>query len=207
MQQYTLLYATSNEYEIIRPVGNRKVSKKLSLVSGVELGTSPLENAKIKARSYYDAFRKQSLNILVFSCDTGLYFDNIPEEYQPGIHVRHIGGKCLTDEEMVIYYSQLAKKFGSLTARYRNAICFYKDEEYVYESMDDKLSGKPFLLVQHPRDKIRSIGFPLDSISVQIESGTYYYDLEDCNRETCTLDEFAMDNGFCIFFQKCLECF
>lgn len=39
-----------------------------------ENGKNPLENAKIKAKIYYQAF-----NIPVFSCDSGLYFDNLPD--------------------------------------------------------------------------------------------------------------------------------
>jgi len=52
-----------------------------------EDGNTPLENARQKALAYYRAFR-----IPVFSCDSGLYFDQVPEEVQPGVHVRTIKG-------------------------------------------------------------------------------------------------------------------
>ena len=202
----TLLYATSNCAKIetmqrrLAPLGITLIGLKEMEQKGFDIpevdetGKSPLENARIKAKAYYDLFQMP-----VFSCDTGLYFDNLPEEYQPGVHVRHINGTCLTDEEMVVYYSGLAKKFGTLTGRYRNAICFYIDNSHIYESMDDSLSGKPFLLVEQPRDKVRRAGFPLDSISLEIESGKYYYDM--CVKK---LDEVAMDEGFCKFFQEIL---
>ena len=45
-----------------------------------ESGKTPLENAEIKARAYYEAF-----HMPVFSCDSGLYFDELSEEEQPGI--------------------------------------------------------------------------------------------------------------------------
>ena len=61
----------------------------------VENGKTPLENAEIKARAYFEAF-----HMPVFSCDSGLYFDELAEEEQPGIHVRRVGGKELTDAEM-----------------------------------------------------------------------------------------------------------
>lgn len=48
-------------------------------------GNTPLENARMKALAYYETFR-----IPVFSCDSGLYFDNVPDEVQPGIHVRNV---------------------------------------------------------------------------------------------------------------------
>ena len=69
-----------------------------------ETGSTPLENARIKALAYYRAF-----DMPVFSCDSGLYFDNVPDELQPGVHVRNVNGKCLSDDEMVEYYSGLAK--------------------------------------------------------------------------------------------------
>lgn len=53
-----------------------------------ETGKSPLENARLKAIAYYKAF-----HIPVFSCDSGLYFDNVPDEIQPGVHVRNVNGK------------------------------------------------------------------------------------------------------------------
>lgn len=40
-----------------------------------EQGATPLENARQKAEVYYQAFR-----IPVFSCDTGLYLDGVPDE-------------------------------------------------------------------------------------------------------------------------------
>ena len=50
-----------------------------------ENGKTPLENAEIKAKAYYEAFQMP-----VFSCDSGLYFDELQEEEQPGLHVRRI---------------------------------------------------------------------------------------------------------------------
>ena len=70
-----------------------------------EDGKTPLENARQKARAYFDAF-----HIPVFSCDSGLYFDNVPDEIQPGVHVRTVNGKYLTDDEMIAYYTGLAQK-------------------------------------------------------------------------------------------------
>ena len=56
---------------------------------------------------YYDAFQMP-----VFSCDSGLYFDNVPDQVQPGVHVRNVNGKCLSDEEMLDYCGGLAKQYG-----------------------------------------------------------------------------------------------
>ena len=94
-----------------------------------EDGNTPLENARLKAMAYYEAFQ-----IPVFSCDSGLYFDNVPNEVQPGVHVRNVNGKCLSDDEMIDYYSGLVKAYGNLVARYRNAICFVMDNTHIYEA-------------------------------------------------------------------------
>ena len=102
-----------------------------------EDGDSPLENARKKAKCYYDVFQ-----IPVFSCDTGLYFENVPEDKQPGVHVRRVNGKNLSDAEMLAYYSGLAAEYGGLHAYYRNAICLIMDEEHIYESgMIGKANG------------------------------------------------------------------
>lgn len=160
----------------------------------VEDGNTPLENAEKKARAYYEAF-----DMPVFSCDSGLYLDEVTEEEQPGIHVRTVGGKYLTDEEMLEHYAGLARKYGGVTARYRNAICLVMDEEHVYKAMEESMASEPFLITDKPHP-FRKKGFPLDSLSIDIKSGKYYYDLE--NDE---LDKVAVEDGFREFFEKVLE--
>lgn len=160
-----------------------------------EAGNTPLENARLKAWAYYEAFQMP-----VFSCDSGLYFDNVPDEIQPGVHVRNVNGKCLSDEEMQEYYTSLVRQFGKLTARYKNAICFVIDETHVYEAMEPSMESEKFILTDKPHSTIRKKGFPLDSISVDIKTGKYYYDLPEKNWE-----QFAVEDGFLMFFQKVLD--
>ena len=155
----------------------------------VENGKTPLENAEIKARAYFEAF-----HMPVFSCDSGLYFDELSDDEQPGIHVRRVGGKELTDEEMTEYYAALAKKHGGrITGRYRNAIYFILDEEHHYSSMDMSIATEPFILVTKPHEK-RVPGFPLDCLSIDIATGKYYYDLETKDVST------SVDEGVRAFF-------
>lgn len=160
-----------------------------------ENGSSPLENARQKALAYYKAFQ-----IPVFSCDSGLYFDNVPDEIQPGVHVRNVNGKCLTDEEMMEHYAGLVRQYGNLVARYKNAICFVVDEEHIYEAMDDSLASEPFILTDKPHSAIRKKGFPLDSMSMDIRTNKYYYDLS-----AEELEQFAVEDGFLEFFRKVLN--
>ena len=195
-----ILYGTTNHGKLlamqksiegldIELIGLRDVKGELPQIN--ENGKTPLENAEIKARAYFEAF-----HLPVFSCDSGLYFDELTEEEQPGIHVRRVSGKELTDEEMTEYYVSLAAKHGGrITGRYRNAIYFILDENHHYSSMDMSIATEPFILVTKPHTK-RVPGFPLDSLSVDIATGKYYYDLETKDVST------SVDDGVRAFFGK-----
>ena len=199
-----LLYGTTNQGKLewmrrrLAPIFGLEVIGLMDmqppLPSVQENGLTPLENARIKAWAYYEAF-----HCPVFSCDSGLYFEGLPQEIQPGIHVRRVGGKELTDDEMTEYYSGLAKQYGDITARYKNAVCLVWDKEHSYESMEESLSGEPFLLTARPHPK-RQKGFPLDCLTKNIVTGAYYYDMVE-NRQ----DQADTDNGFLLFFQKILR--
>ena len=159
-----------------------------------EDGHTPLENARQKAKAYYKFFKMP-----VFSCDSGLYFDNVPEEIQPGVHVRTVNGKYLADDEMITYYSGLAHKYGNLTARYKNAICFILDSSHIYEAMELSMESGKFIITEKPH-KIIKKGFPIDSLSIDIKSGRYYYDLPEEK-----LEQMAVEDGFIKFFEKVLK--
>ena len=157
-----------------------------------ENGNDPLENAVIKATAYYNA-----VHAPVFSCDSGLYIDELEDTLQPGVHIRNINGKRLSDDEMISYYSGIAKKCGGLChGIYRNAICFIYDDKHIYKYSGNDLSGKPFIISSKPHQK-RNAGFPLDSLSIQIDTGKYYYDLEE---EIVA----SMASGFQNFFKRVL---
>lgn len=161
----------------------------------IESGSTPLENARLKAMAYYRAFRMP-----VFSCDSGLYFDNVPDDIQPGVHVRNVNGRCLSDGEMVEYYSGLARQYGDLVACYKNAICFVADENCIYESMDESMASEKFILTDKPHSAIRKRGFPLDSLSIDMKTNKYYYDLADDE-----LEQFAVEDGVLSFFEKIIK--
>lgn len=197
-----LLYGTGNPAKLaamqrrlepldVEVIGLKEIDMELPEID--EDGNTPLENARKKALAYYAAFKMP-----VFSCDSGLYIDDIPEEDQPGVHVRTINGKYLTDEEMIGHYSSLAKKYGDLTARYRNAICLVLDDEHVYEAMEESMASEPFIITEKPHAILRK-GFPLDSLSINRKTGKYYYDLEEDE-----LDQVAVEDGFLEFFKRYL---
>ena len=198
-----ILYGTTNQGKLqamkksvegmdIEVISLRDLACDLPAI--LENGKTPLENAEIKARAYYEAF-----HMPVFSCDSGLYFDELTGEEQPGIHVRRVGGKELTDAEMTEYYASLAEKHGGrITGRYRNAIYFILDENHHYSSMDMSIATEPFILVSKPHEK-RVPGFPLDALSVDIETGKYYYDLAVKDVST------SVDEGVRMFFGEIFD--
>ena len=158
-----------------------------------EIGSTPLENAEIKARAYFDAFKTP-----VFSCDSGLYFDGLDDDEHPGIYVRRVGGRELNDAEMTEYYAALSLRHGgNIIGRYRNAIYLILDEDRHYSSMDISIATEPFILASKPHEKSVQ-GFPLDRLSKDIKSGEYYYDM-DCPTLTTDTEE-----GLRAFFAKAL---
>ncbi|MCL2498549.1 MAG: hypothetical protein FWF06_08065 [Symbiobacteriaceae bacterium] len=198
-----LIYGTTNEAKLIfmkkrlEPLGieilglgdvgapQRKI---------VESGRSPLENARIKALAYY-----HELKLPLFSCDSGLYIDNLPDHRQPGVNIRG-DNDHMDDEETIAFYAALAAEFGGkMTARYQNAICLVLDDQQVYEYMGEDIASERFYLVTNPHPQRRK-GFPLDSISIHIASGLYYYD------RTADSDKYIpTDDGFAAFFQRVLR--
>lgn len=198
-----ILYGTTNQAKFdsmkqitdalgVEIIGLNDLNQPLPQIK--ESGNNPLENAEIKARAYYNAF-----SMPVFSCDSGLYFDGLDETLQPGTYVRRVGGKELTDEEMINYYSNLSEKNGGkLIGRYRNAICLIVNESTCFSSMDETLATEPFILVSTPHRK-RIEGFPLDSLSVNIASGKYYYDMQED-----VANQIDIVQGFKAFFENSL---
>jgi 8-oxo-dGTP diphosphatase len=199
-----LIYGTTNKAKIefmkkrIEPLRIEMLS--LNDVNAPKLdidenGNTPLENAKIKALAYYRVLRKP-----VFSCDSGLYIDGLEVARQPGAHVRSVGGRELDDEGAITYFSSMAAEFGgSMTARYQHAICLVMDENRIYEHMGEDIASERFLIVSKPHEK-RNEGFPLDSLSVHIESGEYYYDMNDQAKKLA-----EGDDGFAAFFKRILS--
>lgn len=203
MNKITLLFGTGNPSKLntmreslegmdIGLLSLRDMEKSPPEVA--ESGSSPLENARIKALAYYRHY-----GIPVFSLDSGLFFENVSDGLQPGVHVRNVAGKKLSDNEMIAYYSALAREYGGrLTARYKNALCLVMSENEIYQSMDESLWGKAFYLTDTPHKRMHQEGFPLDRLSVDIASGEYYYDLPKSV-------ETSMNTGFRSFFENYLK--
>ena len=173
-----VLFATTNPAKV-------KKYKKALEEKGIELitikdldfklninenGKNATENAYIKAKAYYDATK-----ITTIGMDNCLFIEELPEEKQPGTHVRRVNGKELTDEEMIEYYTNLIKKYGGkLTAKWIYGIVIYNGKE----AKKYTWSKSNFYLIDKPCKK-RNPGYPLDSISVMPENNKYWLELTD----------------------------
>jgi len=51
-----------------------------------EIGSSPLDNARAKAETYYRFIGRR-----IFACDSGLFIEGLDSELQPGVKFRRLG--------------------------------------------------------------------------------------------------------------------
>ena len=178
-----VLFATTN------PAKVKKYKEKLE-EKGIELitlkdldfkidinenGKNAIENAYIKAKAYYDATKMATIGM-----DNNLFIDGLPEEKQPGTHVRRINGKELSDDEMIEHYTNLVKEYGNkLTAKwvYGMVVCSNNGvKEYSW-------SKSHFYFIDKPCEK-RNPGYPLDSISIIPEYNKYLVELSDEDKKS-----------------------
>lgn len=133
-----------------------------------ENGKDAIENARIKAKAYYEVTK-----ITTIGMDNNLFIEELPEEKQPGTHVRRINGKELNDEEMIEHYTNLVKENGGkLTAKWVYGMVVYDGkQEKIYTWSKDH-----FYFIDKPSHK-RNPGYPLDSISIIPEFNKYLVEL------------------------------
>lgn len=173
-----ILFATTNQAKVNKyaiPLREKGIElltiKDLDInIKVEENGKDAIENAIIKAKTYYEATK-----ITTIGMDNNLFIEELPEEKQPGTHVRRVNGKELNDEEMISHYTNLVKENGGkLTAKwvYGMAICNDKGVKIHTWSKDH------FYFIDKPSHK-RNPGYPLDSISLVPEFNKYLVELTD----------------------------
>lgn len=147
-----------------------------------ENGKNAIENALIKARAY-----SKTVNIPVFAMDDNLYLENVPEEKQPGMYVRRVNGKRLSDDEMIEHYLKLVKEYGingKLTCKWVYGMAVInngKESTYTWSKED-------FYMVDKPSNKINP-GYPLNTISINKKLNKYFTDITDEDKEKIQEDE------------------
>lgn len=176
-----ILFATTNQAKIKRYAEKLKkrdvevlTIKDLGInLRPEETGKNAIENAYIKAKTYYDETRITTIGI-----DNNLYIEGLPERKQPGTYVRRVNGKELTDDEMIEYYCNLVSEYGGkLTAKWVFGMVIYNGKE----AKEYSWSKGNFYLVDKPCKK-RDIGYPLNSMSIMPQCNKYFVDLTEKDR-------------------------
>ncbi len=186
-----IIFATTNESKSkrfskgLKELGIEVLSlKDIDVKLDVEEdGGTAIENALIKARECYKKTKKPSMGM-----DDTLYMEGVPEDKQPGLFVRRVNGKSLTDEEALEYYTNLVKEYGKdgrINCKwiYGLAVINDKGEESTYTwSKDD------FYMVSTRSDKINP-GYPLNSISKYKKLDKYFTDVTDEDMKLLEVNE------------------
>ena len=186
-----IIFATSNESKAkrfskgLKELGIEVLSlKDIDIKLDVEEdGNTAIENALIKARECYRKTKMPSMGM-----DDTLYIEGVPEDLQPGLFVRRVNGKSLTDEEMIEHYTNLVKEYGKdgrINCKwiYGLAVINEKGEEATYTwSKDD------FYMVSTKSNKINP-GYPLNSISKYKKLDKYFTDVTDEDMKLLEVNE------------------
>lgn len=137
-----------------------------------ENGTTAVENALIKARAY-----ARVTNLPTMAMDDTLYLENVPSDKQPGMYVRRVNGRRLTDDEMIEHYTNLVREYGTdnkIVARWVYGMALIVDgKEYTYT-----WNNNDFYLTTTPTKNIHP-GYPLDSISINKKVNKYFTELTE----------------------------
>lgn len=186
-----IIFATSNESKAkrfskgLKELGIEVLSlKDIDIKLDVEEdGNTAIENALIKARECYRKTKMPSMGM-----DDTLYIEGVPKDLQPGLFVRRVNGKSLTDEEMIEHYTNLVKEYGKdgrINCKwiYGLAVINEKGEEATYTwSKDD------FYMVSTKSNKINP-GYPLNSISKYKRLDKYFTDVTDEDMKLLEVNE------------------
>lgn len=148
-----------------------------------EIGNNVKEIAIKKVTEY-----SKLTQLVTISEDTGLYFEGVNDDEQPGVNVNSFNGVRLNEEERIAHYLKLINKYGGKLEGYWLKTIAVSDLNGDIKTFDYKVK-KTF--VNEVNEK-RNSGYPLDSISITPEYNKYTVDLTDdennklndmCNKE------------------------
>ncbi len=181
------LLATTNKAKI-RYYGTKLKEKGIDIVtlndlnidvSVDETGKNPIENAIIKATAYNDLSGMPTIAL-----DEGLFLEGLPNEIQPGTHVRRVNGRRLDDSEMIDYYISLVNKYGingKLSGYFLKGVAIVtKEDNYIFEYKANRIfTNKQSTIVDE--------GYPLASIQFIESIGKFKSELTG-DEEKITMD-------------------
>lgn len=181
------LLATTNKAKI-RYYGTKLKEKGLDIVTlndlNIEIdvdetGKNPIENAVIKATEY-----NRLSNIPTIALDEGLFLDGVPDEIQPGTHVRRVNGRRLDDNEMIDYYTSLVNQYG-VNGKLRGY--FLKGVAIVNGNDIFTFEYKANREFTNKKSEIIDEGYPLASIQIIESVGKFKSELTE-EEEKNTMD-------------------
>ena len=192
------LLATTNKAKI-RRYGTKLIENGIDLVTlndlNIELdvnenGNNPTENAIIKAKAY-----NQATNMVTIAIDDGLFLNNVPNEIQPGTHVRRVNGKRLNDKEMIEHYISMVNKYGTngeLTGYFRKGVAIVTgNNTYTFEHKSNrKFTNKQSNVIDE--------GYPLASIQIIESIGKFKSELTKDEEEQLMQTEKSAITDFII---------
>lgn len=139
-----------------------------------EDGTDVVKNAIKKAVAY-----AYTINRTVLSMDNGLLLDGLPDDQQPGTHVRRINGEeRASDRELLEQYVDFAARHGGTAkACWQYGLAIAKPSgEYSSTSFTT-----PRIFTSKPSQSVIK-GYPLESIQIDPDSGIYVSEMSDEQR-------------------------
>ena len=191
-----VLFATKNKSKVNR-FREKLLENDIELISLSDInldidvnenGKTAIENALIKARTYF-----KETHIPTMGMDDNLYLEGVPEGKQPGLFVRRVNGKTLTDEEMIKHYISLVNEYGKdgkLECKYIYGLAIINSngKENTYTWSKDN-----FYMVNTPSNTINE-GYPLNSISKYKGLDKYFTDITLEDKKKIKVDEsFVID--------------
>lgn len=181
MERIILFYATSNKSKLHNmrfrlqeyPIEVLCPDDLNIRIEIEENGTTAVENALHKASEYYKVVQLPTI-----AGDSGVALTGVAEEEQPGLYVRRVNGKVLTDDEMIDHYASLARKAGKpCMLQYVTGIALITAGRV--KTME--LLDRPLQLCSEPNSNRKHKGNPLDVVT-KTADGRYFNDLSDDER-------------------------
>lgn len=186
-----LLFATSNPSKVKR-FSEKLLENDIEIVTLKDLnieidvkenGASAIENATKKATAYYELTKMP-----VMGMDDTLYMEGLPDDLQPGLYVRRVKGKTLTDEAMLEYYSNLVKKYGKngrIDCKWVYGLALVNEKGEVSTYTWEKTN---FYMVDEVSENIKP-GYPLNSLSKYKEIDKYFNEITERDKELIKVNE------------------
>lgn len=158
-----------------------------------ENGATPEENALIKAKEYYNLAKMPTLAI-----DYGLYIEKFSNDKQPGMQVRRVGGKRLSDQEMTEYYkNELNEIGGESSGQWITGMALIFGEDQVFSQ---SFASDTFFTSQECL--IKTEGEPLNSLQYIKDLGKYKSEMTNTEKAKLVLKQNEKIKNF---VNECVE--